>query len=84
MSAAAIRQKLHSYLEIAGDEKLQALYVVMQHDIEESAVSYTPEFRAELDRRYAAYLSDKTHVVTAAESKKRIERLMRDSLKNDV
>jgi len=78
MSTSSIRQKLHNYLEVAADEKVEALYVIMQQDVEATAESYSPEFRAELDRRYAAYLSDKRNVVSAAESKSRIDRLMRN------
>ena len=76
MPTSSIRQKLHNYLEVAADEKVEALYVIMQQDVETVAESYAPEFRAELDRRYAAYLSDKENVVSAAESKNRIEQLL--------
>lgn len=81
MSTSAIRQKLHSYLEVAEDKKVKALYVMMEEEIEESAVEYTEEFKKELDRRYADYKSGKAKMVTAAESKRRIQKILKSGLK---
>ena len=81
MSTIAIRQKLHSYLEVADDKKVKAMYVMMEEDIEESAVEYTDEFKKELDRRYADYKSGKAKMITAAESKRRIQKILKSSSK---
>ena len=77
MSTSAIRQKLHSYLEVADDKKVKAMYVMMEEEIEESAVEYTDEFKKELDRRYADYKSGKAKMITAAESKRRIQKILK-------
>jgi putative addiction module component (TIGR02574 family) len=81
MSTNVIRQKLHSYLEVADDKKVKAMYVMMEEDIEESAVEYTDEFKKELDRRYADYKSGKAKMITAAESKKRIQKILKSGPK---
>jgi hypothetical protein len=77
MTTAAIRQHLHSYLEIADDKKVKALYTMMKEDIEESGLEYTPELKAELDSDYAAYKKGQTKMVSSAESKKRIGKILK-------
>jgi putative addiction module component (TIGR02574 family) len=77
MTTNAIRQKLHSYLEVADDKKIKAMYVMMEEDIEESAVEYSDEFKKELDRRHADYKSGKAKMISAEESKKRIQKLLK-------
>ncbi len=76
MNTAAIRQKLHSYLEVADDKKVEAIYAIMESDIEQSAVEYTDELKAELDNRYTAYETGKEQPVTAAESQQRIDAIL--------
>ncbi len=79
MNTATIRQKLHSYLEVADDKKVKAIYAIMENDIEESAVEYSDEFKAELDKRYADYKSGKSKVITAKESKRRIQSILKSA-----
>jgi putative addiction module component (TIGR02574 family) len=79
MNTAAIRQKLHSYLEVANDKKVKAIYAIMENEIEESSVEYTDDFKAELDRRYADYKSGRSKIVTAQESKRRIQRIVKSA-----
>jgi len=81
MTSTAIRQKLHSYLEVANDKKVKAIYTMVEEAIEEEGVDYTDEFKAELDRRYAAYKDGSEKAVTAAESKKRIQKLLKSAHK---
>lgn len=77
MTTVDIRRQLHNYLEVAGDKKVKAIYTMMEAEIKESAVEYTDEFKAELDRRYDDYKSGKSKMVTAAESKKRIQKILK-------
>lgn len=77
MSTALIRQKLHNYLEVADDRKVEAIYTMMETEIEETDVDYTDEFKNELDRRYAEYESGNAKTFTAEESKMRIEQLLK-------
>ncbi len=80
MNTATIRQKLHNYLEVANDKKVKAIYTIVEEAIEE-ATEYSDEFKAELDRRYAAYEDGSEKPVTAAESKKRIQKLLKTARK---
>ncbi len=79
MNTAAIRQKLHSYLEVANDKKVKAIYAIMENEIEESSVEYTDDFKVELDRRYSDYKNGKSKIVTAQESKRRIQRIVKSA-----
>ena len=81
MSTGSIRQKLHSYLEVADDKKVKAMYIMLEEDIKESAVEYTEELKEELDKRYADYKSGKAKMVTAAESKSRIAKILKSGRK---
>ena len=71
MNTTAIQQKLHTYLEVANDKKIKAIYTMMEEEIEEIAIDYTDEFKAELERRYAEYKKD-GKVVTSETMEKRI------------
>jgi hypothetical protein len=77
MTTLAIRQQLHNYLEVADDKKIKAFYTMMEAEIKDSAVEYTEQFKAELDKRYSDYKSGKTKMITATESKKRIQKILR-------
>ncbi len=77
MSTATLRQKLHSYLEIADDKKVKAIYAIMENDIEESAMEYSDEIKKELDHRYADYKSGKAKMITASESRKRVQKILK-------
>lgn len=57
MDTITMREQLHQYLEVAGDEKLQAIYVMLENAIKELKVEYSEEYKAELDRRVEYYLN---------------------------
>lgn len=50
MATTNIKEQLHSYLEIANDKKLKALYVMIEDEIKEISVSYSEDFKKELDK----------------------------------
>lgn len=77
MITTAIRKQLHNYLEVAEDKKIKAIYTMMEAEIRESAVEYTDEFKAELDKRNADYKSGKAKMITAGESRKRIKKILK-------
>ena len=81
MTTAAIRQKLHSYLEVADDKKVKAIYAIMESEIRQSAVDYSQEFKVELDKRHADYKSGKAKMITEAESKRRIQKIVNSARK---
>ena len=53
MDTAAIRQRLHNYLEVADDKKIKALYTIIEKDIQENEFEYSDELKDELDKRYS-------------------------------
>ena len=79
MTTTAIRKQLHSYLEVAEDKKIKAIYTMMEEEIKESAVEYTDEFKAELDKRYSEYKTGKAKMISAEESRKRIQKILKVS-----
>lgn len=81
MTTATIRQKLHNYLEVADGKKVKAMYVMLEEDIEESSVEYSDELKRELDKRFEDLQSGKAKSISAAASKKRIEKIMKLSRK---
>lgn len=56
MNTATIRQQLHEYLEVADDKKINAIYTMVEDEIKEVFVEYSPKFKDELDRRVNYYL----------------------------
>jgi hypothetical protein len=77
MNTAAIRQELHNYLEVAEDKKVKAIYTMMQESIKESAVDYSKEFKAELDARYEMYKNGSAKMISAKESKSRLQKIIK-------
>lgn len=77
MNTASIRQQLQNYLEVADDKKVKAIYTMMENEIKEANIEYNEELKSELDARYAAYKSGKEKLVTAADSKKRINNILK-------
>jgi DNA-binding protein Fis len=57
MTTTNIRQQLHNYLEVADDKKLNAIYTMVEDEIKETMVEYSPEFKAELNNRVNYYLN---------------------------
>lgn len=57
MNTSVIREQLHQYLEVADDEKLEAIYIILEEDIKDATVEYTEEYKAELDMRVEYYLN---------------------------
>ena len=77
MNTSSIRKQLHNYLEVADDKKIKAIYIMMENEVKESALDYTDELKEELDKRSADYKNGKTKFITARESKKRINKLLK-------
>lgn len=75
-----LRKKLHEYIDTIEDTKIKAFYTIVEADMEEELV-YTDELKAELDQRYDTYKAGKTKMITSAESKKRIQTLLKNTFK---
>jgi hypothetical protein len=65
MTTTAIRQKLQTFFETADDKKVRAMYTLFEHEIEDGNWQYTDEFKAELDRRTAAYKNGTAKLISA-------------------
>jgi len=77
MTVAAIKEKIHLFVENASDDKIKAVYSMIENDIEENTSNgYSEEFKKELDRRILAYTSGISIPVSAEESKKRARQLL--------
>ncbi len=76
MTTAAIRNKLHDFIDNVDNKKVKAIYTIFEDNIkEQQGEEYTPEFKAELDKRYEEYKQD-GQVVTRAEMDKRIKKIL--------
>lgn len=52
-SGAAIRHKLYDYIRVADDKKLNAIYNLMENELEQTSEWWKDRaFTAELDRRF--------------------------------
>ncbi len=77
MTTAAIRNKLHQFIENVDNKNVKAIYTIFEDKIkEQEQEEYTPEFKAELDRRYEEYKKD-GEVVRRSEMDERIKKLLR-------
>lgn len=72
------RQKLHDYIEVAEDDKVDALYTILKEEVEESYEWWNDEeLIIELDRRSDDLKSGKDPGVTLEESKQRLTALFK-------
>ena len=74
MNTANIRKQLHDYLEVANDKKINAIYIMVEDEIKETIIEYTPELKAELDSRVNYYLKG-GKMVSPTEMNKRLRGL---------
>ena len=70
MDTATIRQQLHSYLDVADEKKINAIYTMVEDDIKENIIEYSPELKAELDSRVNYYLKGGKMISPATMSKR--------------
>ena len=69
MDTTELRQKLHHYIENAEEKKLQAIFSIVEVEIEEAYNHWDDEdFVAVLQEREQAYLSGTSTIYTAGES----------------
>jgi hypothetical protein len=65
MDTALLKQKLHDYIDTAEDKKLEAIYTILEGEIEDEPYDWRKdeEWLAELDRREKSVLDGtaKTH-----------------------
>ena len=81
MTASTIRQSLHNYLEIADEKKIKAIYTMVEEEIKSNSFVYTDSLKKELDKRQDDYKKGKVKMITAKESKSRIQKLIKSKAK---
>lgn len=70
MTTAAIREKLHEYINIADDKKVEAIYTMVEDEIINTIDIWEDDnFLNELDRRMEELKSGKVKAVTLEEFK---------------
>ena len=56
MTTSSIRQKLFDYLQVADDKKVEAIYAILEEEIEANTIDWNDKgFINELDKRTTAY-----------------------------
>lgn len=69
MTTAAIREKLVSYLQVADEKKLKAIYTMVEDEINTAANDWDDSFLKELDRRSKSFISGTAKTYTWEETK---------------
>ncbi len=59
MTTAAIKSKLHQYIDTVAEKKLKAIYTMVESEIENETI-LTAEQKKELDKRWLEYKSGKS------------------------
>lgn len=80
MTTVAIRKKLVDYMQIADDKKIKAMYALLEDDIEQDELEYSPDLRQKLDKAYSDYKNgDK--LIPASAANKEINKILRTGKK---
>ena len=69
MTTAAIREKLHEYINVADDKKVEAIYTMFEGELTTLDIWEDEGFLNELDRRMNELKSGKVKPVTLEEFK---------------
>ncbi|MCE2997448.1 MAG: addiction module protein [Cyclobacteriaceae bacterium] len=75
MTTETIRERLHNYIESAQDNKLKAIYKIVEDEIEGTLLN--EDQIAELDRRVAEYESGKVKGLSWEEVKSHAKKSLR-------
>ena len=75
MATSALRKKLADYIYVADDKKVKAVYALLQDDIEQEPLEYTPELKKKLDEAYA-YYKNGGKMISAVEADKQIKKIL--------
>ena len=69
MKPAELREKLHNYIDTAREKKLQAIYTMVEEEIDElNSLWENDGFVAELERREKEYLNGTTKTYTTKDA----------------
>lgn len=74
MTYAAVKEKLHSYIENADQKKIKAIYALLENDIEHGSYSYDEVTLSALEKISEDAFSGKTKTYSVKDSISNIER----------
>jgi len=80
MTTIAIRERLRNYLEVADDKKVKAIYALVEDDIDNDALEYPSELKAQLDAA-EAYYNGGGKMVTQTEMQRRLKKVLKANKK---
>jgi len=69
MSTSAIREKLVDYLQVADEEKIRALYTMLEDEINTPINDWDADFIKELERRSKSFTEGTAKTYTWEETK---------------
>ncbi len=78
MATSSLRKKLADYMLVADDKKVKAVYALLEDDIEQEELDYTPELKRKLDDTYAYYEKGE-NMISAAEAENKIKKALQTS-----
>lgn len=81
LAITTLREKLHFYIDHVEEKKIKAFYTIFQNDIEEDEMIYTESFKKELSQRQNDYKNGKAKMISATESKKRVQKILKTKFK---
>jgi len=81
MDTEIIRHRLHNYLEAADDEKIEALFSMVQEEMTAYEVTANDSLKLELDRRLEEYKQDASSAISQEDSKRRILEILKGDKK---
>lgn len=81
MTTTAIREKLVSYLRIADEKKVKAIYTMVEDDINTAANDWDEKFVKELKQRSNSFTNGTSKTYTWEETKKAITKRLKSKRK---
>lgn len=81
MTTTAIREKLVSYLRIADEKKVKAIYTMVEDDINTAANDWDEKFVKELQQRSKSFISGTTKAYSWDETKQAVTQRLKSKRK---
>ena len=76
MTTTTIRQKLTNYIRVADDEKLKAIYTILENEIEEETAWWkNAELMKDMNKEYKSWEDGEEKAYTLAEAGAAIEQV---------
>ena len=69
MTTTSIREKLVSYLQVADEKKVKAIYTMVEDEINTNANDWDESFVKEMERRSKGFISGKSTTYSWEETK---------------